>query len=104
MSSPSYALSALSLTGALVAYTRKNSVPSLLAGSFVSFVFFYGGQLLRRGNSNGLVVSFIGAVILLSAGFVRARATEFEKTVPLVLTGLGLLSTGFFGAKLAGLL
>ncbi|ODQ49033.1 hypothetical protein PICMEDRAFT_14529 [Pichia membranifaciens NRRL Y-2026] len=93
----SYLLGTVTLAGAFMGYVKKGSVPSLLAGGLVSVIYFVGGALASKGRRSGLIISLAASVILLIAGFARAILTKFEKTVPLVLTGIGLLSTAYYG-------
>lgn len=92
----SYLLGTITLVGAFMGYIKKGSIPSLLAGGFVSVIYFVGGALASKGRKSGLIISLAASIVLLIAGLARAIVTKFEKTVPLVLTGLGLLSTAYY--------
>lgn len=91
-----YLLGSLSLTGALMAYINKGSVPSLVAGSSVSTIYFAAGYLLSKGYFSGLIVALSASLVLLFAGLGRCVATNFEKFVPLSLALGGLLSTLYY--------
>jgi uncharacterized membrane protein (UPF0136 family) len=94
----SYIFGSISLVGALMGYIKKGSIPSLLAGGSVSVIYFIGGALSSQGRKSGLIVSLSASIILLVSGLVRCIATSFQKTVPLVLAGLGLISTLYYGS------
>ncbi|TID28031.1 hypothetical protein CANINC_002712 [Pichia inconspicua] len=96
----SYILGTITLTGALMGYIKKGSVPSLLAGGLVAVIYFIGGALTTQNRRAGLLVSLGASSVLLIAGLVRAAATQFQKAVPLVLSALGLASTLYYGSYL----
>lgn len=98
LTSVSYCIGSLALVGSTMAYIKKGSIPSLLSGGLVSIIYFIGGALTNANRKNGLYVSLAASVILLLAGIGRCFATSFQKAVPLVLSGLGLLSTLYFGS------
>lgn len=98
MTVSSYIFGTITLTGALMGYIKKGSIPSLVAGGLVSIIYFIGGALTSQDRRAGLLVSLSASTILLLAGLARASATEFQKTVPLILSGLGLVSTLYYGS------
>lgn len=78
-------------------YIKKGSIPSLLAGGSVAVLYFVGGALSSKGRGSGLITSFSASLILLIAGLARCFATKFQKTVPLSLAALGVISASYYG-------
>lgn len=85
------------MMGGLIAYFRKGSLPSLLGSTFVSALFFLSAYLYNSGSTKAVYVALVASGVLTATGLARAIQTNFEKPVPLGLSILGLLSTGYYG-------
>lgn len=80
-------------------YARKGSKPSLIAGATVGLVYATAGYLLKQNADWGLELALGASSVLLAAGVSRAIPTNFKKPLPLVLVGLGSLSTAYYAKK-----
>lgn len=99
MEHPSYTLSGLCAIGGIMGYVRKGSMPSLIAGTTFSILYGTAGYLLKQNQDWGLELALGSSSVLLLAGLGRSIPTKFKKPVPLVLLGLGGLSTLYYGKK-----
>ncbi|CEP24734.1 hypothetical protein BN1211_5626 [Cyberlindnera jadinii] len=75
------------------------SIPSLAAGLTFSVAYGAAGYLLRKNADWGLELALGSSVLLLAAGIARGVPTRFKKPIPLVLTVLGALGTGYYTKK-----
>jgi uncharacterized membrane protein (UPF0136 family) len=96
MDHPSWTLSGLCALGGIIGYSRKRSMPSLVAGIAFSGLYGAAGYLLRQNADWGLELALGTSSTLLIAGFVRSSKAQFKKPVPNLLFGLGTLSTGYY--------
>jgi uncharacterized membrane protein (UPF0136 family) len=99
MEGPAYALSGLCAIGGFMGYSRKNSLPSLIAGFTFSVLYGTAGYLLATQSKSGLQLALGTSSILLVAGIIRANQVNFAKPVPNILVALGAISTGYYGYK-----
>lgn len=99
MDHPAFTLSALCAVGGLMGYFRKGSVPSLVAGTSFAVIYGTSGYLLKQNKDWGLEIALGASSCLLAAGLARSIPTSFSKPVPLVLLGLGVLSTAYYAKK-----
>ena len=98
MEHPAFTLSALCGIGAIAAYSRKGSVPSLIAGGALAVVFGASGYLLKQNADWGLELALAGSATLLAAGSVRAVKAP-KKAIPFTLVVLGGVSTAYYVQK-----
>lgn len=99
MEHPAFSLSGLCVVGGVMGYLRKGSVPSLVAGTTFGVIYAAAGYLLKQNADWGLELALGASSTLLVAGIGRAIPTKFKKPVPLVLLGLGGLSTAYYAKK-----
>lgn len=99
MEHPAYTLSGLCAIGGIMGYTRKGSFPSLIAGGTFAILYGTAGYLLHKNADWGLEIALGSSSVLLIAGLGRAIPTHFKKPVPLLLVGLGALSSAYYGKK-----
>ncbi|ODQ80663.1 hypothetical protein BABINDRAFT_166265 [Babjeviella inositovora NRRL Y-12698] len=99
MEHPAFTLSGLCLVGGIMGYVRKGSLPSMLGGVGVGLVYGAAGYLLKENMDYGIHLALGASSVLLAAGSARAAATRFRKPVPLLLFGIGGLSTVYYCIK-----
>ena len=99
MEHPAWTLSGLCAIGGIMGYARKGSLPSLIAGGSIAALYGAAGYLLKENADYGLELALGTSSVLLATGLGRAIPSRFKKPVPVVLTVLGGLSTGFYGFK-----
>lgn len=80
-------------------YARKGSMPSLIAGTTFTLLYGAAGYLLKQNQDWGLELALGSSSVLFLAGLGRSFPTKFKKPVPLVLLGLGGLSTFYYAKK-----
>lgn len=80
-------------------YLRKGSVPSLIAGLTFGGVYGYAGYLLKQNADGGLELALGASSLMLLTGIARGIPSRFTKPVPLVLTILGGVGTGYYYYK-----
>ncbi len=79
-------------------YAKKGSVPSLVAGTSFSALYFVAGYLLKNNLEYGIHTALATSSALFVAGLARGIKTRF-KPVPLALTLLGAASTAYYAKK-----
>lgn len=99
MEHPSFTLSGLCAIGGFMGYFRKGSLPSLIAGSTFAILYGTSGYLLKNNADWGLELALGSSTVLLAAGLGRSIPTHFKKPIPLVLLGLGGLSSAYYAKK-----
>ncbi|CAH6720735.1 TMEM14 protein homolog [[Candida] jaroonii] len=99
MEHPAFTLSGLCAVGGFMGYFRKGSVPSLIAGTAFAGLYGYSGYLLKNNQDWGLEIALASSSVLLLAGATRSFQTNFKAPIPLVLLGLGTLSTAYYLKK-----
>ncbi|KAF3993912.1 hypothetical protein FT663_01323 [Candidozyma haemuli var. vulneris] len=99
MEHPALTLSGLCLVGGAMGFARKGSVPSLAAGITFGAIYASAGYLLKQNRDWGLEIALGASTALLAAGIGRSIPTKFRKPVPLVLLGLGAVSTAYYAKK-----
>lgn len=99
MEHPAFTLSGLCAVGGVMGYAKKGSMPSLVAGTAFSVLYGVAGYLLKQNQDWGLEIALGSSSFLLLAGLGRSIPTKFRKPVPLVLLGLGGLSTFYYTKK-----
>ncbi|KAK6459999.1 transmembrane proteins 14C-domain-containing protein [Scheffersomyces coipomensis] len=99
MEHPAFTLSGLCTIGGIIGYTRKGSLPSLIAGVTLGSLYGVSGYLLKQNGDYGLELAVFNSTVLLLAGLSRGVKTQFKKPLPLVLIGLGSLGTGYYLKK-----
>lgn len=99
MEHPSFTLAGLCAIGGGMGYARKGSVPSLVAGVTFSILYGTAGYLLKQNQDWGLELALGSSAVLFAAGLSRSFKSGFKKPVPLVLLGLGTLSSAYYGKK-----
>lgn len=99
MEHPAFTLSGLCAVGGFMGYFRKGSVPSLIAGTAFAALYGYSGYLLKNNQDWGLEIALASSSVLLLAGATRSFQTSFKAPIPLVLLGLGTLSTAYYLKK-----
>ncbi|ODV68544.1 TMEM14-domain-containing protein [Hyphopichia burtonii NRRL Y-1933] len=99
MEHPAFTLSGLCAVGGFMGYFRKGSLPSLIAGSSMAILYGTAGYLLKQNADWGLELALGSSTALLFAGLSRSAKTQFKKPVPLVLLGLGGLSSLYYTKK-----
>ncbi|ODV84063.1 hypothetical protein CANARDRAFT_9059 [[Candida] arabinofermentans NRRL YB-2248] len=96
---PAFTLGGLSLVGGIMGYAKKKSLPSLVAGTSISALYFFAGYLLKENKEYGIHTALATSAVLAGAGISRSSKTGFKKPVPLMLALLGLTSTGYYAYK-----
>lgn len=99
MEHPAFTLSGLCAVGGIMGYARKGSIPSLVAGTTFAVIYGAAGYLLKQNADYGLELALGASTTLLAAGIGRSIPTKFRKPVPLVLLGLGGLSSAYYAKK-----
>ncbi|KAI6380423.1 hypothetical protein MCOR25_001618 [Pyricularia grisea] len=90
-----YGLSGLTAAGGIAGYARTGSLPSVIAGCSVGFLYALGGYRIQNNQPYGVELCLLASVILGGASI--PRAIRLQKPVPIALS---LLST--FGALTFG--
>lgn len=99
MEHPAFTLSGLCAVGGIMGYVRKGSVPSLVAGTAISILYGTAGYLLKNNADWGLELALGASTTVLAAGIGRSIPTSFKKPIPLLLLGIGGLSTAYYTKK-----
>ncbi|KAK6205085.1 transmembrane proteins 14C-domain-containing protein [Scheffersomyces amazonensis] len=99
MEHPAYTLSGLCTVGGIIGYSRKGSLPSLVAGLTFGTIYGYSGYLLHKNADWGLELALGASSFLLATGLARSIPTKFKKPLPLVLTVLGGLGSAYYLKK-----
>ncbi|GMF64462.1 unnamed protein product [[Candida] boidinii] len=99
MEHPCWTLSALSVIGGAMAYSRKRSVPSLVGGLTVGTLYAVAGYLLKENMEYGIHTALGASTILFMAGVSRGVKTKFKAPVPIMLIVLGGFSTYYYAGK-----
>ncbi|EGV62499.1 hypothetical protein PSN45_000042 [Yamadazyma tenuis] len=99
MEHPAYSLAGLCAIGGFMGYSRKGSVPSLVAGTAFTILYGTAGYLLKQNADWGLEIALGSSSVLLLAGISRSISSGFKKPVPLLLLGLGALSSAYYLKK-----
>lgn len=82
-----------------MAYFRRGSLPSLVAGTTLGVVYATAGYLLKNNADWGLELAVGASSTLFAAGLARSVSTGFVKPVPLMLVVLGGVSTAYYAKK-----
>ncbi|QPG75860.1 hypothetical protein FOA43_003244 [Brettanomyces nanus] len=99
MDHPTWALGTISLAGGIAGYARKGSLPSLIAGTAISTLYFGAGYLLHNNREYGIHTALLASSLTLFAGISRAFKSSIKKPVPLTLTTIGAVATAFYAKK-----
>lgn len=99
MEVPAYTISGLCAIGGMMGYTRKNSLPSLIAGFTFAILYATAGYMIGSNGKYGLQLALGTSATLLLAGIYRANQADFAKPIPNLLVALGALSTAYYSYK-----
>lgn len=94
MEHPSFTMAGLCGIGGLMGFYRKGSMPSLIGGLTCAALYGTAGYLLKQNADWGLELA-IGTSALLTAGMLP-RAIKTVKPVPIAVTLIGGISTGYY--------
>ncbi|ROV99881.1 hypothetical protein VMCG_06201 [Cytospora schulzeri] len=92
---PSYILGGLTASGGIMGYARTRSLPSIIAGCAVGFLYALGGYRQQNHEPYGLELSLLASIVL--GGSSIPRALRSRKPVPLVLSVLATAGILLFG-------
>lgn len=96
MEVPAYTIAALCAIGGVMGYTRKHSLPSLLAGSVFALLYATAGYMIASNGQYGLQLALGTSSTLMLAGIIRANQADFQKPIPNLLLALGAVSTAYY--------
>ncbi|KAH7023270.1 transmembrane proteins 14C-domain-containing protein [Ilyonectria destructans] len=90
-----YVLGALTAGGGTMGYVKTGSLPSIIAGCSVGFLYTLGAWRIQNRQSYGIELCLLASVVLGASAF--PRAIRLRKPVPIVLSvisSIGLLTFG----------
>ncbi|KAK7431094.1 hypothetical protein QQZ08_002375 [Neonectria magnoliae] len=93
-----YILGGLTAGGGIMGYARTGSLPSIIAGCGVGFLYTLGGYRIQTGQSWGIELCLLASVIL--AGSAYPRAIRLRKPVPIVLSVISSIGLYTYGMAL----
>ena len=95
---PTYTMGALLISGGLMGFLKKKSVPSLIAGSTLGIGFLYAGYILQHGQmtkGHGIAIS----LSTLTSFGMGIRALKTKAKVPVMVSCIGIISTAYHTQK-----
>lgn len=92
---PAYVLAALTAGGGTMGFAKTGSMPSLIAGCGVGFLYALGGYRIHNRQPYGVELCLLASVVL--GGSAIPRAIRLKKPVPIALSGLATLGMLTFG-------
>ncbi|KUI53997.1 hypothetical protein VP1G_01446 [Cytospora mali] len=92
---PSYVFGALTASGGIMGYARTKSLPSIIAGCTVGFLYALGGYRQQNHEPYGIELSLLASIVLGGASI--PRALRLKKPVPVVLSVLATVGMLLFG-------
>ncbi|KAF7551680.1 hypothetical protein G7Z17_g4848 [Cylindrodendrum hubeiense] len=90
-----YVLGALTAGGGTMGYVKSGSLPSIIAGCSVGFLYTIGAYRIQNRQSYGVELCLLASIVLAGSAF--PRAIRLRKPVPIalsVLSSIGLLTFG----------
>ncbi|KAJ0290937.1 hypothetical protein COL940_000822 [Colletotrichum noveboracense] len=97
LQTPSYVLAVLTAGGGIAGYARTKSLPSIIAGCAVGFLYALGGYRIQNRESYGVELSLLASAVL--GGSAIPRAIRLRKPVPIGLSVLSLFGLLTFGRE-----
>ncbi|KAF4344770.1 UPF0136 domain protein [Fusarium beomiforme] len=95
---PAYILGAVTAGGGIMGYARTRSVPSIVAGCAVGFLYVLGGYRIQNEQPYGVGLGLLASVILGGSAF--PRALRLRKPVPILLSVISAFGLFTYGTAL----
>ncbi|CVK89431.1 related to UPF0136 domain protein [Fusarium mangiferae] len=95
---PAYILGALTAGGGIMGYARTRSVPSIVAGCAVGFLYALGGYRIQNEQPYGVELGLLASVVLGGSAF--PRALRLRKPVPILLSVISAFGLFTYGSAL----
>ncbi|KAL2212600.1 UPF0136 domain protein [Sarocladium strictum] len=96
LSTISYVIAAMTAGGGIMGYAKTRSVPSIVAGCTVGFLYALGGYRIQNRQPYGVELSLLASMIL--GGSSIPRAIRLQKPVPIMLSVLSTFGMLTFGS------
>lgn len=93
-----YVLGALTASGGIMGYARTRSLPSIIAGCAVGFLYTLGGYRIQNRQPYGIELCLLASVVLAGSAF--PRAIRLRKPVPIVLSIISSIGLYTFGTAM----
>ncbi|CAG9970998.1 unnamed protein product [Clonostachys byssicola] len=93
----SFVLAVLTAGGGTMGYVKTRSLPSIIAGCSVGFLYALGGYRIQNRQPYGVEISLLASMILGCASF--PRAIKLRKPVPVLLSVLSAFGLFTFGGE-----
>ncbi|KAH7170701.1 transmembrane proteins 14C-domain-containing protein [Dactylonectria macrodidyma] len=93
-----YVLGALTASGGTMGYVKTGSLPSIIAGCGVGFLYTLGAYRIQTQQSYGVELCLLASVVLAGSAF--PRAIRLRKPVPIVLSVISSIGLFTFGTAL----
>ncbi|RSM13462.1 hypothetical protein CDV31_005882 [Fusarium ambrosium] len=95
---PAYVLGAVTASGGIMGYARTGSIPSIVAGCAVGFLYALGGYRIQNEQPYGVELGLLASIILGGSAF--PRAIRLRKPVPILLSIISAFGLFTFGTAL----
>ncbi|KAJ7923517.1 hypothetical protein B0H13DRAFT_1980061 [Mycena leptocephala] len=93
---PAFGMSLLCIVGGSIAFFKKSSVPSLVAGMTVGMLYLWSASQLGEGNPKGIQGAFFASALLTLSSLPRVT----KGPIPKILATSSAVIGFYYGRKL----